>query len=100
MAGDKFKVIIVGAGPVGLTAAHALILAGIDFVVLEQRESIVLDEGASLVLGPNSLRVMYQLGLYDSLLAVGDEFRHQKVFTVNGNKWKDTTATLRLFKKW
>lgn len=69
MAAGIFKVIIVGGGPVGLTAAHALSLAGIDFLILERRDSIVLEEGASLVLGPNSLRVMHQFGLLDTLLA-------------------------------
>jgi 2-polyprenyl-6-methoxyphenol hydroxylase-like FAD-dependent oxidoreductase len=100
MAPEIFKVIIVGGGPVGLLAAHALALAGLDFLVLEQRENIVQDEGASLVLGPNSLRVMHQLGLLDHLARIGSKFKHQKVFTSDGSKWKDTTATLKLFEEW
>jgi 2-polyprenyl-6-methoxyphenol hydroxylase-like FAD-dependent oxidoreductase len=99
MAASSFRVIIVGGGPVGLTSAHALFLAEIDFIILERRDSIILDQGASLVLGPNSLRVMHQLGLLDTLLGIGSEFKHQKIFTVDGHKFKDNTATLRLFKK-
>lgn len=96
---SKFKVIIIGGGPVGLTAGHALALAGIDFVILERRDSIVLDEGASLVLGPNSLRVMHQLGLLTSLLEIGSEFKHQKLFTLDGKEFKNNKRTVELFKK-
>lgn len=99
MASNNFKVIVVGGGPVGLMAAHALSSAGIDFVVLERRDNVVLEMGANLVLGPNSLRVMHQLGLLPRLQAIGSEFKHQKVFTMDGTKMKDTTATLRLFKE-
>lgn len=95
----KFKIIIVGGGPVGLTTAHALSLAGIDFVVLEQRESIILDMGASLVLGPNSLRVMHQLGVLDALLNVSSEFKRQKLFTLDGHEFKHNTTTIQLWKK-
>ncbi|KAK5988340.1 FAD-dependent monooxygenase sdnN [Cladobotryum mycophilum] len=45
------------------------------------------------------MRVMHQLGLLDRLLTIGQELSHQKLFTVNGYKFKDTTATSGLFKK-
>ncbi|RAL03112.1 FAD-dependent oxidoreductase [Aspergillus ibericus CBS 121593] len=83
-----FKVIIVGGGPVGLTAAHALSHAGIDFVVLESRDSVVLDQGASLVLGPPSLRVMHQLGLLDQLMAIGGELNISQSFTHQGYEFR------------
>ncbi|KAL6408424.1 hypothetical protein AUP68_08281 [Ilyonectria robusta] len=76
MAFTSFKAIIIGGGPAGLTAAHALYLAGIDFLNLEGRESVVVDQGASLVLGPQSLRVMHQFGLLDKLRAIGGEIGH------------------------
>ncbi|KAK5659731.1 hypothetical protein OQA88_942 [Cercophora sp. LCS_1] len=58
-----FKAIVVGGGPVGLTAAHSLSRANLDFVVLESRPKIVLDAGSNLVLLPIGLRVLSQLGL-------------------------------------
>ncbi|ETS77258.1 hypothetical protein PFICI_11132 [Pestalotiopsis fici W106-1] len=89
MANTDFKVIIVGGGPVGLTAAHALSHAGIDFVVLEGREDMFLDSGASLVLNPASLRVMQQLGLLPSLKAIGAEMHHIKGYDLEGNTFED-----------
>ncbi|KAI2901664.1 hypothetical protein CBS63078_6544 [Aspergillus niger] len=90
MSNSPFKVIIVGGGPVGLTAAHALAHAGIDFVVLERRDSVVLDQGASLVLGASSLRIMHQLGLLDQLLAIGGELRQVQAYTREGQVFRNT----------
>ncbi len=70
MSPTSFKVIVVGGGPVGLVAAHALSRAGIDFVVLESRPSIVLDAGSNLVINPMGLRVLGQLGLLPAFDAV------------------------------
>lgn len=65
-----FKAIIVGGGPVGLTAALALERAGIDFIMLERRPGVVIDAGSNLVLLPMGLRALSQLGLYEALNAV------------------------------
>lgn len=67
---SQFKAIVVGGGPTGLTAAHALGRAGIDFVMLERRSQVILDAGSNLVLAHNGLRVLGQLGLYDDLVKV------------------------------
>lgn len=67
MTSQGFKVIVVGGGPVGLTAAHALSRANIDFVLLERRSSPVIDAGSNLVLNPTGLRALNQLGLGSSL---------------------------------
>lgn len=99
MAAEPFKVIIAGAGPAGLTAAHALGLAGIDFTVLESRNNVVEDVGASLVLSPPSMRVMEQFGLLDALQAVGCELRHGKSFTREGYPFRDNTEMDILKKK-
>jgi 2-polyprenyl-6-methoxyphenol hydroxylase-like FAD-dependent oxidoreductase len=64
---SNFKVIIVGGGPVGLTAAQTLSRANIDFVLLERRPEIVIDAGSNLVLNTMSFRVLGQLGLLDTI---------------------------------
>lgn len=70
MNSNNLKVIIVGGGPVGLTAAHALSRAGIDFDLLESRHSPVIDAGSNLVLAARGTRALSQLGLLDSLRQV------------------------------
>lgn len=70
MSASKLRVIVVGGGPVGLTAAHALTKAGIDFLVLERRPQIVIDAGSNLVLSPVGLRTLDQLGVIDQINAV------------------------------
>ncbi|PWY86589.1 FAD/NAD(P)-binding domain-containing protein [Aspergillus sclerotioniger CBS 115572] len=98
MSPTPFKVIVVGGGPVGLTAAHALSHAGIDFVVLERRDSVVLDQGASLVLGPPTLRVLHQLGLLDPLMAVGGEINTNVSLTHQGHEFRDSDC-FRIIRK-
>jgi 2-polyprenyl-6-methoxyphenol hydroxylase-like FAD-dependent oxidoreductase len=71
-----FKVIIVGGGPSGIIAAHALHQAGIDFVVLERRQNVFEDTGASLVLSPQNLRVFHQLGILDQFIHLGAPLLH------------------------
>ncbi|PKK42758.1 hypothetical protein CI102_13005 [Trichoderma harzianum] len=88
MAVTNFKVIIVGGGPVGLTAAHALHKAGIDFTVLERSNEIAMDVGASIALGSATLRVLHQLGLLDQLWDLGGEIAFQKKFTIDGYNFK------------
>ncbi|KAL6700751.1 hypothetical protein J3F84DRAFT_402734 [Trichoderma pleuroticola] len=88
MAVTKFKVIIVGGGPVGLTAAHALHRAGIDFTVLERSNEIAMDVGASIALGSATLRVFQQLGVLDQLQGLGAEIVRRKLFTIDGYKFK------------
>lgn len=98
MAVSNFKVIVVGGGPVGLVAAHVLYKAGIDFVVLERRQNVVLDLGAALVLAPHNMRVMHQLGLYDKLMEIGEELLNTKGFLLNGYQFK-TGTELQLLKQ-
>lgn len=84
-----FKVIIIGGGPVGLTAAHALYLADIDFVVLERRPEILEDKGASLIVHPHTMRVFHQFGILDDLLPRGAELNHHLSFTADGHVFSE-----------
>ncbi|KAJ0166272.1 FAD-dependent urate hydroxylase [Colletotrichum tanaceti] len=90
MAGDPFKVIIIGGGPSGLTAAYALYHAGIDFVVLERRTNPAEDLGASLVLAPQSQRVFYQFGILDKLAEIGGSLHENRALTLDGQVFKST----------
>lgn len=81
---SSFKVLIIGGGPVGLLAAHALSKAGIDFLVLEARPQIAEDVGASLVFLPYSMRVLAQLGLMDGLRERGHEVLRWADYTQKG----------------
>lgn len=81
---SNFKVIVIGGGPVGLTAAHSLSKAGIDFVVLERRPEVFEDVGASLVLFPHSMRVMSQFGLLPKLRSIGHEVLRWADYTQHG----------------
>jgi 2-polyprenyl-6-methoxyphenol hydroxylase-like FAD-dependent oxidoreductase len=62
---DNFRVIIVGGGPVALTAAHALDQAGIDYVLLERRPALDTESGASVAVWPHNVRLLDQLGLLE-----------------------------------
>ncbi|KAL4957974.1 hypothetical protein BDW69DRAFT_155076 [Aspergillus filifer] len=59
-----FRVIIVGGSITGLTLAHCLERAGIDYVVLEKHVDIFAEPGISIGLMPNGSRILEQLGIY------------------------------------
>jgi 2-polyprenyl-6-methoxyphenol hydroxylase-like FAD-dependent oxidoreductase len=63
---SRFRAIIVGAGPAGLATAHCLSAAAIDFVILERRNNVIEESGASLGLWPQSVRLLHQLHLIEA----------------------------------
>jgi salicylate hydroxylase/6-hydroxynicotinate 3-monooxygenase len=62
------RIAIIGAGIGGLTAAACLRRVGIEVQVYEQARGFVR-LGAGIQQAPNSIRVLYELGLKDKLLA-------------------------------
>lgn len=63
MPPSKFRAIIIGGGPIGLTIANGLDRAGIDFVLIERHPSIVSENGAGIMAWPHTTRIFDQLGL-------------------------------------
>ncbi len=64
------KVAIIGGGIGGLTAAIALRMVGIEADVYE-RSPVLREVGAGISLWPNAVKALVQLGLGESLRAIG-----------------------------
>jgi 2-polyprenyl-6-methoxyphenol hydroxylase-like FAD-dependent oxidoreductase len=58
---SPFRVIVVGGGVAGLTAAHALRKANIDHVVLERGSTPYPPTGASIAIYPHGARILKQV---------------------------------------
>jgi 2-polyprenyl-6-methoxyphenol hydroxylase-like FAD-dependent oxidoreductase len=56
-----FRVIIGGGGIAGLTLANALEKANIDYILLEGRDTVAPQVGASIGIHPNGTRILDQL---------------------------------------
>ncbi|KAL4775263.1 hypothetical protein BDW60DRAFT_204529 [Aspergillus nidulans var. acristatus] len=65
--GPPFRVIIVGAGVAGLTLAHCLDRAGIDYLVLD-KGIVAPPFGTRITLQPHGCRILHQLGILDDVL--------------------------------
>ncbi|KAF4635287.1 hypothetical protein G7Y89_g2803 [Cudoniella acicularis] len=78
----RFRVIIVGGSVAGLTLAHCLYNSDIDFVLLEGRNEIAPQVGASIVVLRNGARILDQLGIFNVTLAIVEPL-------VNGLTWID-----------
>jgi len=64
----RVSVVIVGAGPTGLTAANLLGMAGIETLVIERNEGIC-DFPRAIAIDDEGLRVCQAMGLADEVLA-------------------------------
>lgn len=64
------RVVVAGAGPVGLTAALVLTRAGINVTVLEAGAGLATESRAS-TFHPPTLEMLAELGVYDALAARG-----------------------------
>ncbi|EER23620.1 FAD dependent oxidoreductase domain containing protein [Coccidioides posadasii C735 delta SOWgp] len=63
-----FKVIVVGAGVAGLTLAHCLEKANIDYVVLD-KGIVAPPFGTTITMQPHGCRILDQLGCLDAVLS-------------------------------
>src|SRR3954470_5057060 len=79
---DATEVVIVGAGPTGLTAAVRLAQLGIPHVVLEAAPAPTTTSKAALV-HASSLELLSELGVADDLVAVG-QVMHRIVLVDRG----------------
>lgn len=62
------KVIIVGGGIGGLVLANCLQHTNIEFTLVEKRDRLDVESGASIGILPNGARVLDQIGCYEDLL--------------------------------
>ena len=77
MSSDQnLKLIIVGAGPTGLTLANMLERFGIDYVLLGAYDDLAPSIGDDIDLWPQVLRILDQLNCYDQLLRGGAPHEH------------------------
>lgn len=65
--GSSFKVIIVGAGVAGLTLAHCLERASIDYLVLD-KGVIAPPFGTTITMQPHACRILDQLGILEDVV--------------------------------
>ncbi len=82
------KILIVGAGIGGLTAALACLKRGFDVEVVEQASELK-EVGAGLQLSANGNRALYELGLGDALQRLSCEATGKEIRLWNsGETWK------------
>lgn len=58
---EPFRVVIVGGGVAGLSLAHCLEKANIDYILLE-KGVIAPEWGTSISIHPNGCRILHQIG--------------------------------------
>ncbi|KAH9219751.1 BcBOA8 protein [Leptodontidium sp. 2 PMI_412] len=75
---SDFKVIVVGGGITGLALACSLERAGIQYVVLESRDEVAPQVGASIAMLPNGMRLLDQLGILEKVRA--GAVKHEIIF--------------------
>ncbi|MGF7161573.1 2-polyprenyl-6-methoxyphenol hydroxylase-like FAD-dependent oxidoreductase [Rhodoligotrophos appendicifer] len=76
------RVLVVGGGVGGLTAATALAQRGVEVILIEQRPAFNVP-GIGLGQPANALRVYDALGLLDQVLAAGFTYDHMYIFDPN-----------------
>jgi 2-polyprenyl-6-methoxyphenol hydroxylase-like FAD-dependent oxidoreductase len=90
---EETEVLIVGAGPVGLTAALVLAEAGIEVAIVD-RENRVAARSYACALHPRTLELLGRLGLAETLLSKGR--RVQKIAFYDGAERKAEASLAEL----
>jgi 2-polyprenyl-6-methoxyphenol hydroxylase-like FAD-dependent oxidoreductase len=83
MAQSRRRAIIIGAGIGGVTAAVALLRAGLEVTIYEQAEEL-REVGAGLTVWPNAMRALQCLGLHEAVWAIGRAFGVGRVHDPHG----------------
>jgi 2-polyprenyl-6-methoxyphenol hydroxylase-like FAD-dependent oxidoreductase len=89
---DRLRVVIAGGSITGLTLAHALYHSDIDFVVLEARNEIAPQVGASIVILPHGARILDQLGIFDHLYSFVEPLTRGLTWTGDGKNVIDSDS--------
>jgi 3-(3-hydroxy-phenyl)propionate hydroxylase len=75
----RTQVAIVGAGPIGLAAAIDLTLQGIDFIIVDDNNTVSVGSRA-ICYAKRALEILDRLGCGDAICARGVEWKVGKVF--------------------
>ncbi|ELR04661.1 hypothetical protein GMDG_01520 [Pseudogymnoascus destructans 20631-21] len=78
---DRLRVIIAGGSISGLVLAHSLYCSDIDYVVLESRDEIAPQVGASIAVLPNGSRILDQLGIFDDMFGLVEPLENSLTWT-------------------
>lgn len=86
--GSLMRVVVIGGGIGGLTAALALKRVGCDVAVFEQSPAL-REAGAGITLWPNATRVLHELGLADAVRAVSAPVTRGQIWSQSGRVLAD-----------
>jgi salicylate hydroxylase len=85
MAGEEFKIIIIGGGLGGLTFALACFRHGIQFDLYEQAIAFGA-VGAGVEIGPNAVQVLNKLGLEKQFETISSPFSERYMVHIRHSK--------------
>src|SRR5215217_6834718 len=75
----KTDVIIIGAGPTGLALACQLIRYGVDFVIIDTKETTT-PHSKAIGVQARTLEIYEQIGLTDKLIELGAKVEKARMF--------------------
>ncbi len=90
---QKLRVVVIGGGIGGLTAARAMLRRGLDVRVYESSPELK-EIGAGVALGPNAMKALRSLDLEEPVRALGYHAPVQLLRTWKGRVISKTDATL------